>query len=329
MERQDERLIRQRMTIHEKKTINGSYYCRACDAVLDEEEDHCSDCLLWDGNRETPGCRYADPENEDLRPLFPYFVAEVAGDNHPSSGTEQMPADAVADRKAPMGTTAWQTGGAAQSCRGRYASGPFDQSRWTFDELLLIERAVQFAAEAHKGGKRKGSQVPYIIHPVEAACIAANMTDRAEVVAAAALHDVVEDTPVTVDEIREAFGESVARLVGAESEDKMRHMAASESWVLRKRHFLEHLASETSFDVKLVALTDKLSNIKQTVKVHAKLGSAMWQRFNQKDERVQAWYYRSVTDILKKDFGETPEWQRLNEAVEESFAGVEVITPRV
>lgn len=73
-------------------------------------------------------------------------------------------------------------------------------------EFPLYERAVMFAAAAHSGMTRKGSRIPYLSHPVEAAAIVAEMTDDEELIAAAVLHDVVEDTPATSEEV-EAFSE--------------------------------------------------------------------------------------------------------------------------
>ena len=74
----------------------------------------------------------------------------------------------------------------------------------------LLSEAIAFAAEAHKGQVRKGTKTPYIIHPMEAAAIAATMTDNHSVIAAAILHDVLEDTKASVlnlpvsDEVKRA-----------------------------------------------------------------------------------------------------------------------------
>ena len=65
------------------------------------------------------------------------------------------------------------------------------------EEKRMIQEAVNFAERAHRGAVRKGSRIPYITHPLEAAVIAASITDDPEVIAAAVLHDVLEDTDVT------------------------------------------------------------------------------------------------------------------------------------
>ena len=76
--------------------------------------------------------------------------------------------------------------------------------------MELITRATIFAAKAHDGVRRKGSGMPYILHPMEAACIVSAMTKRSDLIAAALLHDVLEDTPVTYEELKEEFGEKMS-----------------------------------------------------------------------------------------------------------------------
>ena len=84
-------------------------------------------------------------------------------------------------------------------------------------ETSLFDEAVRFAVEAHRGTERRGKGFPYIIHPMEAAAIVATMTKDQEMLAAAILHDTVEDTDVTIEQIRERFGDRVAMLVQNET----------------------------------------------------------------------------------------------------------------
>ena len=84
-------------------------------------------------------------------------------------------------------------------------------------ETSLFDKAVKFAVEAHQGTERRGKGYPYIIHPMEAAAIVATMTNDPEMLAAAILHDTVEDTDVTIEQIREQFGDRVAVLVRNET----------------------------------------------------------------------------------------------------------------
>ena len=85
-------------------------------------------------------------------------------------------------------------------------------------DTTLLDRAILFAVRAHAGTERRGKGFPYIVHPMEAMEIVATMTADQELLAAAALHDTVEDTDVTVEQLRAEFGDRIAGLVAAESD---------------------------------------------------------------------------------------------------------------
>ena len=76
----------------------------------------------------------------------------------------------------------------------------------------MIRRAAEFAAKAHEGALRKGSRIPYISHPMEVAMIVALITDDKDLIAAAYLHDVIEDAGVTYQELEREFGSHIAQL---------------------------------------------------------------------------------------------------------------------
>ena len=97
----------------------------------------------------------------------------------------------------------------------------------------MIERAAAFAEKAHRGVFRKGTNVPYITHPMETAVIVSAFTDDEELIAAALLHDVIEDAGISREELEQVFGRRVASLVQNESEDK------SCSWRERKANTLK------------------------------------------------------------------------------------------
>jgi len=163
----------------------------------------------------------------------------------------------------------------------------------------LLEKAISFAAERHAGMFRKGSDTPYIVHPLEAMSIAAGITSDLEILAASALHDVVEDTPTTLEEIEVIFGKRVAALVASDSEDKMPNIPPSESWKLRKEATINAL-NKASRDEKIIVLADKLSNIRAIQRDFSKIGDEIWERFNQKDKGLQEWYYRAIADNLSE-----------------------------
>jgi guanosine-3',5'-bis(diphosphate) 3'-pyrophosphohydrolase len=168
-------------------------------------------------------------------------------------------------------------------------------------EYRMITRAAKFAEQAHKGMFRKGTSIPYITHPLETALITAMMTDDEELIAAALLHDTVEDAGVTYEELQEQFGVRVARLVAEESEDK------SKSWMERKGCTLEYLKSADR-DAKLLTLADKLSNIRSMARDYILVGEGLWERFNVRQKELHAWYYISMIDLLK-DLNAMPEYQ--------------------
>lgn len=161
----------------------------------------------------------------------------------------------------------------------------------------IFDKAIMFAARAHSGSFRKGTTTPYIVHPMEAAAIVATMTDDKVVLAAAVLHDVVEDTEYTIEDIRREFGEDVARLVSAESEDKRDDLPAGDTWKIRKQETLERLKNATR-EEKMIVLGDKLSNIRAMYRDYAVLRDELWERFNQKDKSEHGWYYKAIAELL-------------------------------
>lgn len=153
-----------------------------------------------------------------------------------------------------------------------------------------IHEAIRFAEKAHRGQKRKGTNVDYITHPMEVFQILTTMNAGQELLIAGLLHDTVEDTDVTIAEIHRTFGERVATLVGTHSEDK------SKSWRERKQHTIDML-KQAERDVKLLILADKVSNLRSMLSDYAQVGEELWNRFNAPKE-LQSWYNSEVQDAL-------------------------------
>jgi myo-inositol-1(or 4)-monophosphatase len=185
-------------------------------------------------------------------------------------------------------------------------------------ELPLYERAVIFAAAAHSGMTRKGSRIPYLSHPVEAAAIVAEMTDDQELIAAAVLHDVIEDTEVTVQDLTTYFGERIAYYVGCETEDKRRELPPESTWMFRKQESINFLLNRADRNAKMLALADKLSNLRSIARDVKACGDKLWERFNQKDKAMHGWMYREAADALK-ELSEYPVWQEYDRLVTEVF----------
>ena len=183
--------------------------------------------------------------------------------------------------------------------------------------MELLDKAICFAVKAHSGSVRKGTETPYIVHPMEVVAIVATMTNDFNVLAGAVLHDVVEDTEYTIDEIRAEFGDSVAGLVGAESENKREDLPSEATWKVRKQETLEHLL-HAPVEVKMITLGDKLSNIRAIYRDYSVLGDKVWERFNQKDKNEHAWYYCGVAKKLG-ELSETFAYREYVELVEKVF----------
>lgn len=167
----------------------------------------------------------------------------------------------------------------------------------------MIRRAAEFARNAHEGMFRKGTRIPYIYHPMEVALLAAGMTRDEDVIAAAYLHDVLEDTPVTAEELGALFGERVLALVLSETEDK------SLCWHDRKEHTILHLPG-ASLEVKQLTLADKLSNMRATARDYLMIGDEIWQRFREKRRECHRWYAAGILESLK-DLADCPEYQEM------------------
>lgn len=165
-------------------------------------------------------------------------------------------------------------------------------------DTSLLDKAIAYAVQAHAGTERRGKGFPYIVHPLEAVAVVATISPDQELLAAAALHDVVEDTDCTIDDIRREFGDRVAHLVACESEDKLPHLDKRDSWRQRKQAAIDRLA-HASRDAKIVAMGDKLSNMRCIAADYEQLGDHLWQRFHAPGGRADhEWHYRSLADAL-------------------------------
>ena len=163
----------------------------------------------------------------------------------------------------------------------------------------LLDRAIVFAVRAHAGTERRGKGFPYIVHPMEAVGIVATMTPDQELLAAAALHDTVEDTNVTLEQIREEFGDRIASLVATDSDIPLQNMSREESWRIRKQAAIDRIAN-ASHDAKIVALGDKLSNMRAIARDYAMQGDALWNLFRLKGRKDHEWHYRGLAASLSE-----------------------------
>ncbi len=168
------------------------------------------------------------------------------------------------------------------------------------DERLY--KAYAYAARAHLGQYRKKTKLPYFTHIITTMNYAVELTREIEVLQAAILHDTVEDTWVTLDDLRREFGDRVAGLVEAETENKRRNMPAAQTWEIRKRETVEHL-KVASLDAKIIVLADKTANLESIVREQHYMGMEIWDKFNQPDKLKQEWYFRAVREQLMEFCG--------------------------
>ena len=166
-------------------------------------------------------------------------------------------------------------------------------------DTRLLDRAIVFAVRAHAGTERRGKGFPYIVHPMEAVEIVATMTKDQELLAAAVLHDTVEDTDTTVEQIRTEFGDRIASLVASESDIVLDGVSEEDSWHARKQAAIDRL-TRASHDAKIVALGDKLSNMRAIARDYAQQGDALWNLFHVKDRKEHEWHYRGLADSLRE-----------------------------
>jgi len=163
----------------------------------------------------------------------------------------------------------------------------------------LLDRAIVFAVRAHHNTERRGKGFPYIVHPMEAMEIVATITPDQELLAAAVLHDTIEDTEVTVEQLRQEFGDRIANLVQAESDQFVEGVTEADSWHTRKQAAIDRLAS-ASHDAKIVAMGDKLSNMRAIARDYAMKGDALWQIFHVTDKASHEWHYRGLASSLSE-----------------------------
>lgn len=275
-----------------RKDETGDYYCRAAGVVLRDGISFCRDCPLCSGNYPYNDCRYFDFEDPQDR----------WEESHPTPEMEKDHIDGL---------------------KSSYICGEFPEfiEEDAPENELMIEKAICFAAEYHKGATRKGNHIPYIVHPMETMMLVSKMTDDTDVICAAALHDVIEDTPCTPEILKENFGERITSLVVSESENKRKGQPKEDTWRIRKEENLLHV-KDAPIESKIIMLADKVSNLRSTVRDFRENGSDIWEKFNMKDEAQQAWYYKSVANVLS-DLSYLPAYQEYVYMLEEVFDGVD------
>lgn len=185
-------------------------------------------------------------------------------------------------------------------------------------DTSFLDKAINFAVKAHGGVERRGKGFPYIVHPLEALAIVATLTKDQEMLAAAVLHDVVEDTEYTEEDIRKEFGDRVAKLVASESDLVIEGKSESESWKDRKQFAIDRL-KKLDRDGKIVAIGDKLSNARAMLMDYETLGEELWNKFHVTDPKLHKWHYEGLLNSLS-ELSDTFAYREFKEIVEKLFA---------
>lgn len=154
----------------------------------------------------------------------------------------------------------------------------------------IEKKAKLFAYKVHKGMKRKGKDTPFTYHLELVNKILKTLTNDDNILAAGWLHDVVEDTPITLEELKKEFNDKVCYYVELETEDK------SLPWKERKLNQIKEL-KENKSEVVFIAYSDKIANLTEMANDYKILKDELWNRFNRgKDE--QYWYYLEFYKIF-------------------------------
>ena len=185
-------------------------------------------------------------------------------------------------------------------------------------DTALVDKAIKFAVDAHANTERRGKGFPYVIHVLEAMEIVATISNDPELLAAAALHDTVEDTDVTVEQIRAEFGNRIADIVKTESDEIDPNLPESETWRARKQAAINRLKA-ASRDSKIVAMGDKLSNMRAIMRDYDKVGDKIWSIFHAPGGKADhEWHYRGLAASLS-DLAGTHAYAEFNAAIEHVF----------
>ncbi|UOQ44521.1 HD domain-containing protein [Halobacillus salinarum] len=160
----------------------------------------------------------------------------------------------------------------------------------------MLNKAKAFAEKAHRGQTRKNSNTDYIVHPIRVAERLSEAGCSEAVISAGYLHDVVEDTSVNLEDLVREFGQEVARIVSAHTEDK------SKSWQERKQHTIDTLRTAPK-EVKCLIVADKLDNLLSLEEDLKRIGNDVWENFNAGKDH-QRWYYESIAKEMDNNLSE-------------------------
>jgi hypothetical protein len=164
-----------------------------------------------------------------------------------------------------------------------------------------LDKAVAIAAKAHAEQQRKGSDIPYIVHPFRVMHIANLVTNDEDILIACLFHDILEDAPeiYSREQMMEDFGARVVSFVDDVTKD-----SSIKSWRKRSGAYLEHLQTAEEGSV-IVSAADKINNLNAVLIDYEAMGDKVWKKFNSNKEQ-QLWWYESIFAIVRRRLPESP-----------------------
>lgn len=159
-------------------------------------------------------------------------------------------------------------------------------------ELSLIEKAARIAIVAHADQKRKSDGFPYIIHPFMVAIKLMKHGFDDVVIASGLVHDILEDTKFSEEEMRQELGNEVVEIVKTLAEDK------SLQWEERKEKYVQAVRNGSD-TAKAVSIADKIHNTENIIATYKQIGSEIWKKFNRGKEK-KVWFENEMLKMFKK-----------------------------
>jgi len=189
----------------------------------------------------------------------------------------------------------------------------------------LYDDALKVATLAHRPQMRKGSGLPYVVHPIHVSVILLRHGFSTEVAIAGLLHDLVEDQGYELSKIEEQFGSRVAEIVAALTEQKRDAQGEKRPWEVRKREALRQIRDSDSETVAVKA-ADTLHNAQSFVNDIHREGHRVWRHFN-RGPQSQLDYYRRILDVTQEKLGDHPLTLELTHAIDRLAQIIDETTP--
>ena len=180
-----------------------------------------------------------------------------------------------------------------------------------------LDSAIRKAAWAHEqqGQHRKGTDIPYVIHPYGVMLIASNATDDEDVLIACLFHDIIEDVDSSIyseAEMRKDFGDRVTDIVKDVSKND-----DIDDWHERGQAYLDHLEQKGSDEAVIVSAADKIHNLTSMIIDYRVKGDKLWDLFKTKSKDDQLWWYDSVFELVKRRLPDSPLVEQLENSIAE------------